>query len=93
MIESIKREYLDVIVEIDTGLDVNRNILHFKWNAGNELFAELLKDQLRNQFNEFKKEIARQTAKFPLLYLSREEVSKLKSTLVREWNGANHCWK
>ena len=93
MIESIEREGTDIVVRINTGLDVKGNILLFRWSTRDELFAELLKDQLRNQFNEFKKEIARQTAKFPLLYLSREEVSKLKSTLVREWNGANHCWK
>ena len=38
MIESIEREYLDVVIRINTGLDVNGKILHFKWSAGNEAF-------------------------------------------------------
>ena len=89
MIESIERDGTDVLIEINTGLNTKENILILRWEAENENFAELLKYQLRNQFDEFKKEIAEQ----PHLYLKPKEISELKSKLVKEWNGSKHCWK
>lgn len=93
MIEFIKREDTKIVIGINTGLNTKGNVLLLEWDTRKEVFAELLKNQLRNQLKEFRKEIARQTAKYPLLYLSPEEVSGLKSNLVKEWNGAKHCWK
>ena len=93
MIESIEREGTRVIININTGLAIQWKNIALNLETGKELFAELLKDRLHNQFKEFKKEIAQQVVKYPLLYLEREEVSKLKSMLVKEWDGSKHCWK
>ena len=93
MIEYIKREDTKIVVGINTGLNIKDNVLLLKLDTGEEIFAELLKEQLNKQLKEFKKEIARQAAKYPLLYLNSEEVSELKSMLVKEWNGAKHYWK
>ena len=93
MIESIEREGTKVVIRINTGLNIEKLVLYFEWNCSYEYVAELLKYQLCNQFKELKKQIAKQTAKHPLIYLTREEVSELKSTLVHEWNGSKHCRK
>lgn len=93
MIESIKREGTEIVIEINTGLNTKGNILILKWNAENEIFAELLKYQLWNELDKFKKEIVKKVAKYPGLYLEDREISKLKSKLVHEWNSSKHCWK
>lgn len=89
MIESIEREGTKVVIRINTGLNIEKPILSFYWECQDEYVAELLKYQLRNQFDEFKKEIAKQ----PYLYLKPKELSELKSKLVHGWNGSKHCWK
>ena len=93
MIESIEREGTKVVIKINMGLEVSGTILPLSWECQHEYVAELLKDQLWKQFKEFKMQIANQTVKYPLLYLTRKEVSELKSMLVKEWNGVRHCRK
>lgn len=89
MIESIEREGTKVVIKINTGLQVEKPILSFYWECQFEYVAELLKYQLRNQFDKLKKKIAKQ----PHFYIEPKELSELKSKLVHEWNGAKHCWK
>ena len=89
MIESIEREGTKVVIRINTGLNVNENILHFEWEAEDETFAELLKYRLWDQESKYKANIARQ----PWLCLEPKEISELKSKLVHGWNGSKHCWK
>lgn len=89
MIDSIERNGTRVILNIDIGFKIEKPILPFSWECGKEYIAELLKDHLLDQLDKFKKEIASK----PHFYLEQEEISKLKSMLVREWNGTKHCWK
>ena len=89
MLESIEREGTKVVININTGLNVNEQILLFEWEAADEIFAELLQLQLREQERKYKAEIAKQ----PHLYLEPKEISELKSKLVHGWNGSKHCWK
>ena len=89
MIESIGRDGTNVIIQINTGLQVAKPILSFVWECQHEYVAELLKYQLWDQEFRYKAEIAKQ----PHLYLEPKEISALKSKLVKEWNGSKHWWK
>ena len=89
MIESIDREGTKTIININTGLNVEKPVLGFYCECQYEYIAELLKNQLCEQFDELKKNIAKQLH----LYLDPEQISELKSKLVHEWNGSKHCWK
>ena len=89
MIESIIRTESTVGIEINTGLCIKEPIIYFKFCADSELSAELLRQHLYDLRYKSKEAIARDC----LLYLSKEEKSRLKSKLVREWNGSKHCWK
>lgn len=93
MIKSIEREGTKVVIRIDTGLDIDKKIIILNYETNSEIYAELLKLQLWDQREKFQKQIAQSVIKYPLLYLTCEEVSKLKSMLIKEWNGAKHCWK
>lgn len=89
MIESIERDGTKVVVEINTGLEVDKPVLCLEWECTFEYIAELLKYQLWEQEAKYKKKIAEQ----PHLYLEPKQLSELKSKLVHEWNGSKHCWK
>ena len=89
MIESIRRTDATILLEINTGVCIKSPIVWFSFDAGTEMSAELLRRHLYDLRFESKKA----TAKDCLMYLSKEEISKLKSRLVHEWDGRKHCWK
>ena len=89
MIESIRRTDSTVFLEVNTGLCIKEPVIYFSFSAGSEMSAELLRQHLYDLRYKSKEAIARDC----LLYLSKEEKSRLKSKLVREWNGSKHCWK
>lgn len=89
MIESISRNGGTLLLEINTSLCIKSPIVWFGFDAVTELAAELLRKHLYDLMDNQKKEIARDC----LRYLSKEEISRLKSKLVKEWNGSKHCWK
>lgn len=89
MIESIRRTESTVGLEINTGLCIKEPVIYFKYCADSELSAELLRQHLYELRFKGKQLIARDC----LSYLNKEEISALKSRLVKDWNGAKHCWK
>lgn len=89
MIETIRRTDTTVRLEINTGLCIKEPVIFFTYDCSSEMSAELLRQHLYDLRFKSKQDIARDC----IMYLSKEEVSKLKSKLVKEWNGARHCWK
>ena len=89
MIESIRRTESTVFLEINTGLSIKEPVIWFKFDDDSEMSAELLRQRLY----DFRFEANRSIARDCLMYLSKEEISKLKSRLVKDWNGSKHCWK
>ena len=89
MIESIRRTDATIVLEINTRLCIKEPVIYFSFDAGSEMHAELLRQRLYDLRFENRKNISRDC----LMYLNREEISKLKSKLVHEWNGSKHCWK
>lgn len=51
MIEFIK-EGTKVMVQINTGVSVQKNVIVLEWETTDELYARLLLDQIKNRFNE-----------------------------------------
>ena len=88
MIVTITRTDITVLIEINTGLHIKEPVIYFQYNAGSEMGAELLKQYLYELRYKSKKNIAKDC----LMYLSKEEISELKSRL-KKWNGSKHCWK
>ncbi len=93
MIESIEREGTKVIIKINTGLNVEKHVLWFVHELQHEYMSELLKEHLRDLMCKHKDKLRVEAAKNPHFYLEPKEISKLKSKLVKEWNGSKHCWK
>ena len=89
MIESIRRIDATVLLEINTDLCIKSPVEYFSFDAGTERSAELLRKHLCDLKHKAHQAIARNCLK----YLDRDEISKLKSKLVKEWNGNKHCWK
>ena len=89
MIESIIRTDNTVFLKINTGLCIKEPVIYFNYSAGSEMHAELLRNRLYDLQFKAKQNIARNC----LVYLNKNEISKLKSKLVKEWNGSKHCWK
>ncbi len=89
MIESIRRTDTTVSLGIHTALGVSEPVIYFNLNTGSEIHAELLRQHLYDLRLRAKKIIARNC----LIYLDKEEISKLKSKLAKEWNGSKRCWK
>ena len=89
MIESIKRNDATVLLEINTGLCIKSPIVCFSFNAGSEMSAGLL----RKHLYELRFKVNKSIAKDCLMYLNNQEISALKSRLVKKWNGSKHCWK
>ena len=88
MIESIRRSDGTILLEINTGLIIKSPIVWFSFDAGTEMSAELLRRHLYDLKLKAKQDIAKDC----LTYLSRKEISELKSKLVHGWNGSKHCW-
>ena len=93
MIESIKRDGTQVVLNIDTGLKVEKPVLMFRLECGKGYVAELLRKHLDTLMSDNNDELCKGVAKQPHLYLGPKELSELKSKLVHEWNGSKHCWK
>ena len=89
MIESIRRTESTVFIEINTRLCIKEPVIRFNFDASSEMSAELLRQRLYDLRFEANRNIARDC----LMYLGKEEISKLKSRLVKEWDGSKHCWK
>lgn len=89
MIKLIRRDGTMVLFEIDTGMHIKEPWIYFSFDAGSEMHAELLRNYLYDLKFKEKKAIAKDC----LMYLDREEISELKSKLMKKWNGARHCWK
>lgn len=92
MIESIENEGTQIVIKINTGVVAEGNILVLKWEAKDEIFAELLKRQLWNELNNFKSKIVHAEATNPGYYLTDIEISSLKEKL-HKWDSSKHCWK
>ena len=93
MIESITRVEAKVIININTGLRVGRPIVCVPWDCQYEYAAELLKEHLQSLIVKHEDKLRKEAAKNPQFYLEPKELSKLKSKLVKEWDGSKHCWK
>lgn len=89
MINEIVRDGTKVYLKIDLNLPADETVLIFEMDCCEQRFAELLKNHLR----ELEKQWKRIIAKGCLCYLEKEEISRLKSRLNKEWNGKDHCWK
>ena len=89
MIETIRRAESTIFLEINTGLCIKEPAIFFNFRAESEVCAELLRQHLYELKFKAKKTIAKDC----LLYLDKEEISKLKARLVNKWNGSKHCWK
>lgn len=89
MIDSIRRTESTVFIEINTGLCIKEPVIFFRFDTDSEISAELLRKHLYDVRAMAKKRIAKDC----LMYLDREEVSKLKSKLLHEWDGNKHDWK
>ena len=89
MIESIERDGCNVILKINLNLKVEKPVICFDFKCQDEYIAELLKRHLQKNLVSHNHQIAQN----PMSYLACDEISKLKSKLVKEWDGSKHCWK
>ena len=88
-IYEIKRDGSRVIIYVHSNLKTKTPIYPFKFELKDTEYAELLKDhllQIEKKFYEF-------VAKNPEYFIFGKDISRLKSKLVKHWDGKNHCWK
>ncbi len=88
MINQFIRKGSKVTVDINTNLNVSQPVYLWSWECQGENYAELLTIKLNQSLEEYKHGIAKNA----LSYLSNEEKSEMKRSLVN-WNGKKHCWK
>lgn len=82
------RDGKGVTLNVDSALDVAANVYPFRWNCGDENYAELLMNKLNEQLRKYKNEIARD----PCLFLKPHQITALKRKL-KGWNGNTGYWK
>lgn len=92
MIESISTNGTEVILNITTELGGVKFSINFRWDTGSNMFAELLREHLKELALIRKDRNSERIADDCLCYLAPLKISNLKSRL-KKWNGSKHCWK
>ncbi len=85
---SFEQSGSEVLIYVDTGLDIDRPIKVFSTECHNEMFAALLKERLDNQLREFERRVAMDA----FIYLDPDEISKLKK-ILKSWDSNKKQWK
>jgi hypothetical protein len=81
MIE-FNRKGTAVVVSINTGVNVEKNVISMEWNCENEMMAQLLLDQLKDRHWKIVQDIRKEE-------YERGWIDKMKRKIKRDWFSTN----
>ncbi len=84
---SFEQSGSNVLIYVDTGLDIDRPVKVFSAECHNEMFAALLKERLDSQLRKFEHRIAKDA----FIYLDPDEISELKR-ILKKWDSNKKQW-